>query len=92
MSNIVAAKYLRKSKQFEQKWVSRHEETETVDDRLEHGLTRASSFQEDKTILGMFKKNSFLTLRQSQKKRAKKGLKIGLMTIKRPLNEANFSW
>ena len=52
-----AAKYLKKSKAFVNKWVERYQDTKTVDDLPERGMTRKTTKQQDKIILQIFNKN-----------------------------------
>ena len=73
MSRESAAKYLKKSKAFVNKWVERYQDTKTVDDLPERGMTRKTTKQQDKIILQIFNKNPRLSLRQAKVNWNKKG-------------------
>lgn len=87
LSYSAAARYMKKSPEFVRKWVNRYKAVKNVDDFEERGKTRKTSKKEDKIILKTFESNPNLTLRQAQKIIAKKNIKVGLMTIKRRLQE-----
>ena len=76
LSYARAAKVLRKSKAFVQKWVKRLMEVGKVDDLPERGRSRATTSKQDEMIVRLFRRNSTLTLRQGQTLLHKKGLKI----------------
>ena len=47
-SNVLAAKYMRKSKAFVQKWMQRYNVAKNVDDFPEHGLISKVDKKDDK--------------------------------------------
>ena len=75
LSYARAAKVLRKSKAFVQKWVKRFTEVGNVDDLLERGRSREMTSKQDEMIMHLFRRNSTITLRQGQTLLRKKGLK-----------------
>lgn len=77
-----AAKYMRRSKQFVQKWVERYKATKNVDDLPERGTRGKVTAKDEKTILQLFSKNPGLTLRQGQARLKEKGLDISHITIR----------
>ena len=76
LSYARAAKVLRKSKAFVQKWVKRFTEVGNVDDLPERGRARATTSKQDEMIVRLFRRNSTLTLRQGQTLPRKNGLQI----------------
>ncbi|CAK9823987.1 hypothetical protein ANTRET_LOCUS2226 [Anthophora retusa] len=92
MSVRNAAKYLHKSREFVNKWVQRYKETNCVDDLPDRGSKRATTKRDDKAILQLFSKNPTLSLRKAQAMLAKKGIKMGIVTIKRRLEENKVAW
>ncbi|KAG5312884.1 TRAK2 protein, partial [Acromyrmex insinuator] len=57
MSQLVAAKYMKKSKSFVQKWVQRYNVAKNVDDLLERGLICKVDKKDDKKIVNLFSRN-----------------------------------
>ena len=86
LSYAPAAKFLRKSKVFVQKWVKRFTEVGNVDDLPERGRSQATKSKQDEMIVRLFRRNSTLTLRQGQTLLRKKGLQI---LVKSTLNYRN---
>ena len=76
LSYARAAKVLRKSKAFDQKWVKRFTEVGDVDDLQERGRSRGTTSKQDEMIMHLFRRNSTLTLRQGQTFLRKRGLQI----------------
>ncbi|KOC58939.1 hypothetical protein WH47_01219 [Habropoda laboriosa] len=92
MSVRDAAKYLRKSREFVNKWVQRYKETKCVDDHPDRGSKRAAARREDKVIFRLFSKNPTFFLRKGQASVATKGINIGILILKRRLEENNVAW
>ena len=69
MSREAAAKYIKKSKAFVNKWLKRFEETKTVDDLSGRGMKRKTTNKEETQIASMFSSNPGLSLRQGQELR-----------------------
>ena len=92
LSYARAAKVLRKSKAFVQKWVKRFTEVGNVDNLPERGRSRATTSKEDEMIVRLFRWNSTLALRQGQTLLRKKALHVGLNTIKRRLKESKLTY
>ena len=91
-SYSAAAKVLKKSKHLVQIWVERYRDRKTVDDLLRTGETRATSSNEDKMIVALFKRNPTLRLREAKAKLAQKVLDGSLNTISRRLAEAKVQY
>lgn len=92
MSRESAAKYLKKSKAFVNKWVERYQDTKTVDDLPERGMTRKTTKQQDKIILQIFNKNPRLSLRQAKAKLEQKGINISHESIRNRLHAQKLKW
>ena len=92
MSRKAAAKYIKKSKAFVNKWLKRFEETKTVDDLPERGVKRKTTDKEEKQIVNMFSSNPGLSLRQGQARLKKKGLRISCETIRSRLRAHNLKY
>ncbi|KOC65887.1 hypothetical protein WH47_12686 [Habropoda laboriosa] len=92
LSFTSAAKYLHKSTQFVKKWVERYKETKNVDDLPNRGLKQSSDIRENKMILRLFEKNPTLSLRKGQAFLARKGINVGITTLKRRLDEHGVKW
>lgn len=92
MSRQAAAKYMKKSKAFINKWVNRYLEVKNVDDLPGRGSTQKTTNKEDKLILRMFANNTRLSLRGGQAALKKKGLNISCDTIRRRLRAHNVKY
>jgi len=82
MSQSAAAKYMKKSKAFVQKWTQRYTVAKNVDDLPERGLIGKVDKKKEKKIVNLFSRNPALTLRQGQAKLKSKGLDISYETIR----------
>lgn len=82
MSQSAAAKYMRKSKAFVQKWIQRYKVAKNVDDLPERGSIGKVDKKDEKKIVNLFSRNPALTLRQGQAKLKSKGLDISYETIR----------
>lgn len=82
MSHAAAAKYMRKSKAFVQKWVTRYKSFKNVDDFQERGSIGKVTPKVEKMIINLFSRNPTLTLRQAQVKLKKKGYNVSHVTIR----------
>lgn len=82
MSQSAAAKYMRKSKAFVQKWIQRYKVAKNVDDLPERGSIGKVNKKDEKRIVNLFSRNPALTLRQGQAKLMAKGLDISYETIR----------
>ena len=91
MSQLAAAKYMKKSKSFVQKWVQ-YNVTKNVDDLPERGSICKVDKKDDKKIVNLFSRNPGLTLRQGQAKLKQKGLDISYETIRTYLKANNMKW
>ena len=89
MSQLAAAKYMKKSKSFVQKWVQRYNVAKNVDDLPERGSICKVDKKDDKKIVNLFSRNPGLTLRQGQAKLKQKGLDISYETIRTYLKTNN---
>lgn len=92
MSRAQAAKYMKKSKTFVNKWVNRYLEAKHVDDLPERGKTRKTSSTVDKRITNLFLKNPRISLRSAQEELTKTGLNISIATIRRRLLEIKLKY
>ena len=81
MSQLAAAKYMKKSKSFVQKWVQRYNVAKNVDALPECGLICKVNKKDDKKIVNLFSRNPGLTLRQRQAKLKQKDLDISYETM-----------
>lgn len=88
MTVRAAAKYLRKSPQFVDKWVQRYKETKCVDDLPDRGSKKS----EDRAIMRLYLKNPNFFLRKGQALLTKKEMDINILTLKRRLRENNVAW
>ena len=61
-----AAKYMKKSKSFVQKWVQRYNVAKNVDDLLERGLICKVDKKDDKKIVNLFSRNPNTASRTSK--------------------------
>lgn len=92
MSYSAAAKYIKKSRAFVEKWVKRFKESKNVDDLPDRGLTGKVTKKSLKLILALFSRNPSLSLRQGQAKLKQKGLDISHVTIREHLRANNLKW
>ncbi|KOX72503.1 hypothetical protein WN51_03096 [Melipona quadrifasciata] len=79
-----AAKYLRKSPQFVDKWVQRYKEIKCVDELPD------TTKGEDRAIMLLYSKNLNLSLRKGLL--AKRKIDVSILTLKRRLKENNVAW
>ena len=73
-------------------WVERYRDTKTVDDLTGKRETRATSSEEDKMVVALFKRNPTLRLREAKAKRAEEGLHVSINTIRRRLPEGKVQY
>lgn len=92
MSQSAAAKYMRKSKAFVQKWVQRYKVAKNVDDLPERGSIGKVDKKDEERIVNLFSRNPGLTLRQGQAKLKAKGLDISYETIRTHLCTHDLKW
>lgn len=92
MSQSAAAKYMRKSKAFVQKWIQRYKVAKNVDDLPERGSIGKVNKKDEKRIVTLFSRNPALTLRQGQAKLMAKGLDISYETIRTLLQIHGLKW
>lgn len=92
MPYATAAKYIRKSKAFVQKWVQRFKECKNLDDFPERGLKGKVTKRALKVILALFSKDSPLSLRQGQAKLRLKGVNISHVALREHLRANNLKW
>jgi len=92
MSQSAAAKYMRKSKTFVQKWIQRYKVAKNVDDLPERGSIGKVDKKDEKKIVNLFLRNPSLTLRQGQAKLKSKGLDISHETIRTHLRAHNLKF
>ncbi|XP_011883774.1 PREDICTED: uncharacterized protein LOC105570932 [Vollenhovia emeryi] len=92
MSQSAAAKYLRKSKTFVQKWIQRYKVVKNVNDFPGRGSIGKLNEKDEKRIVNLFSRNPALTLRQGQAKLKSKGLDISYETIRTHLHAHDMKW
>lgn len=92
MSYAAAAKYIKKSRAFVEKWVQRFKELKNVDDLPDRGSIEKVTKKNEKLIVALFSRNPSLTLRQAQAKLKQKGLDISHVTIRKYLCANNLKW
>lgn len=92
LSFVSAAKVIKKSKSFVEKWVKRFDLYKNVDDYDERGTKRVTSKKQDKVIVSLFKKTPNMRLRQARVQLAKKGIHVSINTIQRRLQAANVKY
>lgn len=92
MSFAAAAKYIKKSKAFVQKWVRRFKISKNVDDLPDRGSRGSVSKKDEKVIMNMFLRNPGLSLRRGQAKLRQKGINISHVTIRNHLRANNVKY
>lgn len=92
MSCDVAAKYIKKSRAFVEKWVNRFKVSKNVDDLRDRGSVGKVTQKDEKKIVTLFSRNPGLSLRQGQAKLKQKGLDISHVTLRAHLRANNLKW
>lgn len=92
MSQSAAAKYMRKSKAFVQKWIQRYNVAKNIDDLPQSGSISKLDKKDEKRIVNLFSRNPALTLRQRQAKLKSKGLDVSYETIQTHLRAYDLKW
>ena len=92
MSQLAAAKYMKKSKSFVQKWVQRYNVAKNVDDLPERGsICKVDKKRRWKNSESVFAESWLKALRQGQAKLKQKGLDISYETIRTYLKANNMN-
>lgn len=92
MSFSQAAKYIKKSKYFVEKWNKHYAEHKNVDDLPNRGVTRKTSKKDDLEIRRLFEAKPTISLRKAREKLSKKGINVSINTIRNRLQELQIAY